>query len=335
MEKDSDNGELTETNISAFKVQFMNFVRAYCAAQNSSTITAKKKERIIKYLKNSKAEPNARFRFWTLFRRVPILDEFFDIIYAAHCENGHVGQAQTFSAVKAMYALIPRVMIVKFIEMCPQCSTSHIYMAKKRREAAQNMAFITVDKLAGPSGDFAVEKQETDNIQEEAYDESEDGDQGVDHQQDVDHALNELLSGKIPGSDMEAEDGVRGADGVGGVGGATVSCVSDVGGVTMGGHIEPEDISPNPDGLAFSCHLCKQVFNKRKALQKHIMSHQDYRPTVPLQKTSPQSKKRRFNVAFASSFLQSSPRRSAPMRKRVILDVDSSPTIAQVSCRVC
>ena len=53
-----------------------------------------------------------------------------------------------FSQVKAMYALIPRVMIIKFIEMCPQCSTSHIYMAKRRRQAAQG-TFITADKLAG------------------------------------------------------------------------------------------------------------------------------------------------------------------------------------------
>lgn len=36
----------------------------------------------------------------TLFKRVASIDEFFDIIYAAHSENGHVGQSQTFRAVR-------------------------------------------------------------------------------------------------------------------------------------------------------------------------------------------------------------------------------------------
>ena len=37
--------------------------------------------------------------FQMLFKRVATIEEFFDIIYAAHSENGHVGQAQTFKAV--------------------------------------------------------------------------------------------------------------------------------------------------------------------------------------------------------------------------------------------
>ena len=39
------------------------------------------------------------FQFQLLFKRVATIEEFFDIIYAAHSENGHVGQAQTFRAV--------------------------------------------------------------------------------------------------------------------------------------------------------------------------------------------------------------------------------------------
>ena len=37
--------------------------------------------------------------FQMLFKRVATIEEFFDIVYAAHSENGHVGQAQTFKAV--------------------------------------------------------------------------------------------------------------------------------------------------------------------------------------------------------------------------------------------
>ncbi|GFR94736.1 pyrimidine-specific ribonucleoside hydrolase RihB [Elysia marginata] len=281
MEKGSDSGDLTPANVDNFRIQFSNYVREYCgSAQNSSTITAQKRDRIIKYLKNSKSEPSARFRFWVrskgyrivqitdeesilavppkpntndsqnLFRRVPITDEFFDIIYAAHCENGHVGQSQTFSAVKAMYALIPRVMIIKFIEMCPQCSTSHIYMAKRRRLAAQQGCFITADKLAGAPSPFGETKKDSDHIQDDTFEEAEDA---VDHQQDMASALSDLLSGKITSPDLEG-----------------------------GCQVDTEDLSTDPANLAFSCHLCKQVFNKRKALQKHITSHQDYRPSVAI-----------------------------------------------------
>ncbi|RUS75048.1 hypothetical protein EGW08_017184 [Elysia chlorotica] len=333
MDKADESGELTEANIDTFRIQFTNFVRDYCgSALNSSTITIQKKERIIKYLKDCKSEPSARFRFWVrskgfrivqitdeesilavpsktndpndpqaLFRRVPIIDEFFDIIYAAHCENGHVGQAQTFSAVKAMYAMIPRIMIIRFIEMCPQCSTSHIYMAKRRRQTAQQGVFITPDKLTGanPFGDV---KRDSDQMQDDTFDAAEDVND-EDNQQDMANTLSELLSVKMAGPDLEGD----------------------------AAQVKMEDLSsdPPPGTLAFSCHLCKHMFTKRKALQKHILSHQDYRPSVPLQKISPQSRKRRLNVEFASSFLEPSPRRMRAVRKRVILDVNSSPSTAQ------
>ena len=74
----------------------------------------------------------------------------------------------------------------------------------------------------------------------------------VDNQQDMANALSELLTGKITSPEMEGE----------------------------GGQIEPDDMGSDPSSTAFSCHLCKQVFTKRKALQKHITSHQDYRPSV-------------------------------------------------------
>ncbi|KAI8782437.1 inosine-uridine preferring nucleoside hydrolase isoform X2 [Biomphalaria glabrata] len=310
--------EIIEQN---FKLLFTNYVREYCGgSQNSYTLTIEKRDRIINCLRNAKNEPSARFRFWVrakgyrivqsadgedilalppkgndpndnLFKRVATIDEFFDIIYSAHSENGHVGQAQTYRAIKAIYALVPRVLIIKFIEMCPQCSNTHTYATKRRNTSVQDN-IISPDKLAGA---FAVIKRDPDDIEETAFVDSE---EASSNQQEVANALSEILAEKLPGAEIE----------------------------TMV-HIETEEAGTSQVVL-FPCHLCKAVFNKKKILQKHINSHQDFKPAVPLQKASPNSKKRKFNVAFHTVY-PTKTRRATVARRRVILDMDSSPTAAQ------
>ncbi|XP_059177386.1 uncharacterized protein LOC131956804 isoform X2 [Physella acuta] len=327
-----DKDDITENNDHNFKIQFTSFVREYCAgSHNSYTLNAKKRERVLKCLRNSREEPSARFRFWvrakgfrivqsadgedilalppkgndpndTLFKRVASIDEFFDIIYAAHSENGHVGQSQTFRAIKAMYALVPRILVIKFIEMCPQCSNTHSYASRKRGSSMQDN-LISPDKLAGTHNPFSVVKRDPDELEAEEFDETEANihlcaTEVSSNQQEVANALNDLLAGKISGGEIE-----------------TVV------------HIQPEESRTNPDVL-FSCHLCKEVFKKKKALQKHIKNHQDFRPSVPLQKASPALKKRKFNVGFSSTYPMKA-RRIGVARRRVIIDVDSSPTAAQ------
>uniref|UniRef100_A0A0B6YQS7 C2H2-type domain-containing protein n=1 Tax=Arion vulgaris TaxID=1028688 RepID=A0A0B6YQS7_9EUPU len=315
--------ETDELNDHSFRTQFTRYVHEYCeASHNSFTLNTKKRDRVLKCLRNAKIESSARFRFWvrskgfrivqsqdgedilavppkgndpndTLFRRVATIDEFFDIIYAAHSENGHVGQSQTFRAIKAMYALVPRILVIKFIEMCPQCSNTHSY-AVKRRQSVPSSNIISADKLAGAQNTYAVVKRDPDDLEEEGFDESE---EAATNQQEVANALNEILSGKIAGAEIE-----------------TVV------------HIE-EDDSGAASNVLFPCHLCKEVFSKKKALQKHIHTHQDFKPSVPLQKISPSSKKRKFSVVGFSPAFGSRQRRVG--RQRIILDVDSSPTAAQ------
>ncbi|KAH9525778.1 hypothetical protein Btru_002341 [Bulinus truncatus] len=319
-----DKEDVVENSEQNFKFQFSNYVREYCAgSQNSYTLTADKRDRIIKCLRNAKEEPSAKFRFWvrakgfrivqsadgedvlalppkgndpndTLFRRVATIDEFFYIIYSAHSENGHVGQAQTYRAIKAIYALVPRILIIKFIEMCPQCSNTHTYATKRRNATIQDNT-ISSDKLAGAHNPFAVIKRDPEDLEESAY---VDPEEATSNQQEVANALSEILADKLPGGEME----------------------------TMV-HIEPEEQVPGQIVL-FPCHLCKEVFNKKKALQKHISAHQDFKPAVPLQKLSPIMKKRKFSVAFHPVY-PSKTRRPGMARRRVILDVDSSPTAAQ------
>uniref|UniRef100_A0A0B6YRK8 Inosine/uridine-preferring nucleoside hydrolase domain-containing protein n=1 Tax=Arion vulgaris TaxID=1028688 RepID=A0A0B6YRK8_9EUPU len=194
--------ETDELNDHSFRTQFTRYVHEYCeASHNSFTLNTKKRDRVLKCLRNAKIESSARFRFWvrskgfrivqsqdgedilavppkgndpndTLFRRVATIDEFFDIIYAAHSENGHVGQSQTFRAIKAMYALVPRILVIKFIEMCPQCSNTHSY-AVKRRQSVPSSNIISADKLAGAQNTYAVVKRDPDDLEEEGFDESE------------------------------------------------------------------------------------------------------------------------------------------------------------------
>ncbi|CAG5135754.1 unnamed protein product [Candidula unifasciata] len=313
-----------EADDQSFRTQFTRYVREYCtASHNSFTLNERKRDRIVRCLRDSNVETSARFRFWvrskgfrivqsqdgedilalppkgndpndTLFKRVAIIDEFFDIIYAAHSENGHVGQSQTFRAIKAMYALVPRVLIIKFIEMCPQCSNTHSY-AMKRKLKLPSSNVISADKLAGQTQNtYAVVKQDPDLL-EEAFDESE---EATTNQQEVTNALNEILAGKIAGAEIDTEV-----------------------------HVEEEDTGLVTGSVIFPCHLCKEVFSKKKHLQKHIGNHQDFKPSVPLQKVSPSSKKRRlFPQTYNTSFV-SRPRRAG--QQRIILDVDSSPAAAQ------
>ena len=70
-------------------------------------------------------------------------------------------------------------------------------------------------------------------------------------QQEVSNALQEILSGKLAAGEMEAVVQLEGSE------------------VTM-----------DPAVTVFSCHLCSSQFSKRKALQQHIQTHQDFRPTV-------------------------------------------------------
>jgi len=310
-----------------FKHEFLAFAHEYCSAsQNSFTLNIEKKNRVIRCLRNDKDEPCARFRFWVrakgfrfvqsedgedilavppkgndpsdvLFKRVATIEEFFDLIYAAHSENGHVGQAQTFRAIRAMYSLVPRIVVIKFIEMCPQCSKSHQNKRLSPQKSASNV--IAVDKLAGT---FAVEKQELDD---ESFDDGVVGPELEEQnsQNEVTHdALREILAGKLPsGLQPTIEDDVQ---------------------------IESETSDSQSKGTVFTCHMCSEQFLRRKALQTHIQSHQEFKPAVPLLKGAPPGgtscKKRKLAVGFSTPMSVAKPRKTTIPRRKMIIDVDSS-----------
>lgn len=64
MEK-QELSETGEANDKSFRAQFTRYVREYCeASHNSFTLNARKRDRVLKCLREAKDEPSARFRFW-------------------------------------------------------------------------------------------------------------------------------------------------------------------------------------------------------------------------------------------------------------------------------
>ncbi|XP_053638695.1 nucleolar protein 4 isoform X2 [Cherax quadricarinatus] len=60
------------------------------------------------------------------FKKVAVVEDFFDIIYNLHvCKDGkeqkHMGQKRTYRAVSERYAFVPREAVTKFLVLCTEC----------------------------------------------------------------------------------------------------------------------------------------------------------------------------------------------------------------------
>ncbi|KAL1269943.1 hypothetical protein QQF64_032232, partial [Cirrhinus molitorella] len=62
-------------------------------------------------------------------KRVAVVEDFFDIIYAMHVEMGadpgrapkHAGQKKTYKAIAETYAFLPREAVTRFLMSCGEC----------------------------------------------------------------------------------------------------------------------------------------------------------------------------------------------------------------------
>ncbi|MEQ2292916.1 Nucleolar protein 4, partial [Ameca splendens] len=62
-------------------------------------------------------------------KRVAVVEDFFDIIYAMHVEIGtdpgktpkHAGQKKTYKAIAETYAFLPREAVTRFLMSCGEC----------------------------------------------------------------------------------------------------------------------------------------------------------------------------------------------------------------------
>ncbi|XP_033120652.1 nucleolar protein 4-like [Anneissia japonica] len=60
------------------------------------------------------------------YKRVAVVEDFFDIIYAVHvesdCKGGkHAGQKRTYKAIAETYAFLPREAVSRFLMNCSDC----------------------------------------------------------------------------------------------------------------------------------------------------------------------------------------------------------------------
>ncbi|XP_037958979.1 uncharacterized protein LOC119688374 [Teleopsis dalmanni] len=61
-----------------------------------------------------------------IYRKVAVVEEFFDIIYNVHMELGgrngmHAGQKRTYRIITETYAFLPREAVTRFLSTCPEC----------------------------------------------------------------------------------------------------------------------------------------------------------------------------------------------------------------------
>ncbi|XP_041103613.1 nucleolar protein 4-like isoform X3 [Polyodon spathula] len=149
--------------------QFQDWcLRTYGDSGKTKTVTRKKYDRIVQLLNGSECSStdNAKFKFWVKskgfqlgvpdeisggekqvlyvpvkttegvgidekisLRQVAVVEDFFDIIYAMHVENGtngektrkHAGQKRTYKAISETYAFLPREAVTRFLMSCSEC----------------------------------------------------------------------------------------------------------------------------------------------------------------------------------------------------------------------
>ncbi|KAK1173759.1 nucleolar protein 4-like isoform X1 [Acipenser oxyrinchus oxyrinchus] len=149
--------------------QFQDWcLRTYGDSGKTKTVTRKKYDRIVQLLNGSESSStdNAKFKFWVKskgfqlgvpdeisggekqvlyvpvkttegvgidekvsLRQVAVVEDFFDIIYAMHVENGtngektrkHAGQKRTYKAISETYAFLPREAVTRFLMSCSEC----------------------------------------------------------------------------------------------------------------------------------------------------------------------------------------------------------------------
>ncbi|XP_071964255.1 nucleolar protein 4-like isoform X2 [Antedon mediterranea] len=81
------------------------------------------------------------------YKRVAVVEDFFDIIYAVHvesdCRGGkHAGQKRTYKAIAETYAFLPREAVTRFLMNCSDCL--------KRMHLSPNNANEPSPTISGP-----------------------------------------------------------------------------------------------------------------------------------------------------------------------------------------
>ncbi|GFQ87578.1 nucleolar protein 4 [Trichonephila clavata] len=62
----------------------------------------------------------------TIYKKVAVVENFYDIIYGVHMEmdgrgGKHAGQKRTYKAIAEMYSFLPREAVTHFLMSCTDC----------------------------------------------------------------------------------------------------------------------------------------------------------------------------------------------------------------------
>ncbi|KAK7469721.1 hypothetical protein BaRGS_00036252 [Batillaria attramentaria] len=350
-----------------FKAKFMEFCNSKASkVSNSFTITRAKRDRIIRCLKNPQLEPNSKFRFWvrqkkfrliqsedseedivgmpadegeggeeTLYKRAACIEEFWDLINTAHVENGHIGLSQTYAAIRRVYALLPRCLVAKFLQLCPICRRTarspytrgvkteppSILPSKRLVDGGSinrsdlNQTITVVTTSPGQLEGFGSAEIITEgSLQASTINSiiSQEGLSGSDVIAEI--TLNQTEDGQTVAVVSEAntqssEDGDQHSQ---------QSMETQTALVGMGGDAGVTVAQPAPI-VIFNCHICNKQFEKKLTYQRHLRTHSEHNPTMPVVVTPPAQKRIKLERKT----------RSTGQRRAIILDVDMGVDAAQ------
>ncbi|XP_076453012.1 uncharacterized protein LOC143288424 [Babylonia areolata] len=349
-----------------FKSKFMEYVNSKAnKVSNSFTITSEKRARVIRCLKNPQSEVSSKFRFWvrqkkfrliqsedaegdivgipadekdgddSLYKRAACIEEFWDLINTAHVENGHIGLSQTYAAIRRVYALLPRCVVAKFIQLCPICRRTARQSYTPRSKEPPSV--LPSHRLVDGGSIIKSELNQTITVVTSST-----------GQLEALGGTEIITDGTLPASAISsiiAQEGLSGSEVIHEItlnqtdDGQTVALVSEAPAQSQGEEQAPQAMETqtsvisvaedNQSGVSqmspvviFNCHICNKQFEKKLTYQRHLRTHSEHNPTMPVvMNAGPAVKKikleRKGRVASSSQ------------RQAVILDVDMSVDCTQ------
>ncbi|XP_075154228.1 uncharacterized protein LOC142227650 [Haematobia irritans] len=82
------------------------------------------------------------------YRKVAVVEEFFDIIFQIHMELGgrsgmHAGQKRTYRIISETYAFLPREAVTRFLSICPECKKNLRPSSPSAANVKEDLAAVT------------------------------------------------------------------------------------------------------------------------------------------------------------------------------------------------
>ncbi|XP_025091505.1 uncharacterized protein LOC112562441 isoform X2 [Pomacea canaliculata] len=266
----------------------------------------------------------------TLYKRAAVIEEFWDLINTAHVENGHIGLSQTYAAIRRVYALLPRCLVAKYIQLCPICrrTARQSYIGRNRAPPAvlpstklvdggsinrsELNQTITVVTTTSPTQFDALGTTEiiADGTLQASAIQSIIAQEGLSNSDVIaEITLNQTEDGQTVAVVSEAPSQVH----LDGHHSAHSEMETQTHVVTMEG--DGTAVTASPQGnpvVIFNCHICNKQFEKKLTYQRHLRTHSEHNPTMPVVLTPPPPKRIKLERRT----------RSVGQRHAVILDVD-------------